>query len=306
MGQGTPTGAADDRGRGARHELRPDEDDHARHERHAEPGRRASAARACRRAASRPAPRPRRRRRRCSSSPSTNLGVAGGEPHGQGRRRLGRRQDRHLRRADRRQAVQRQDHGLLDGRQRDDAGAGRRGLAGHEAGQPVQARRHEPAAGRHPGQGHGQVHLRRTTSACPGCSTAASCGRAARAPTATARRRRSSRSTRARSSTSRARRSSASANFLGVVAPTGVRGDPGGGPAEGEVGRPAGAAGRREPLEADARPRQRRQGAGADRVQHAATSTTRSSRRRTRCTQTLQVPLHGPPADRPVAAASPT
>ena len=46
MGQGTPTGAADDRGRGARHGPRPDEDDHARHERDAEPGRRASAARA--------------------------------------------------------------------------------------------------------------------------------------------------------------------------------------------------------------------------------------------------------------------
>ena len=94
------------------------------------------------------------------------------------------------------------------------------GAPGTKPVSAVQDRRHEPAAHRHPGQGHRQVHLRRTTSASRACSTAASCGRAARAPTATARRRRSSRSTRARSSTSRARRSCASANFLGVVAPT--------------------------------------------------------------------------------------
>ena len=38
-GSGHADGAADDRGRRAQHGLRPDEDDHARHERDAEPGR---------------------------------------------------------------------------------------------------------------------------------------------------------------------------------------------------------------------------------------------------------------------------
>ena len=91
---------------------------------------------------------------------STNLGVPVGEPHRRQGRRLGRRQDRHLRRADRRQALQHDDHRLLGRGQRDHAGAGRRGLAGHEARQPVQARRHQPAAHRHPGEGHRRLHLR--------------------------------------------------------------------------------------------------------------------------------------------------
>ena len=84
--------------------------------------------------------------------PVASLSVTDGVVSGGGK-------TRHLRRAARRQAVQRHDLGLhyVVG---DNAGAGGRGLAGHEAGQPVQARRHEPAAGRHPGQGDRQVHLR--------------------------------------------------------------------------------------------------------------------------------------------------
>ena len=98
--------------------------------------------------------------RRCSTSPSTNLGVAGGEPHrrkgvvsGGGKTvTYGALIGDKLFNVD--------DHRLLGRRQRDHAGSGRRGLAGHEAGQPVQDRRHQPAPRRHPGQGHRQVHLR--------------------------------------------------------------------------------------------------------------------------------------------------
>ena len=42
----------------------------------------------------------------------------------------------------------------------DGAAAGCCGLAGDEAGRPVQDRGHEPAAGGHSGQGDGQVHVR--------------------------------------------------------------------------------------------------------------------------------------------------
>ena len=176
---GLDHGPADDRGRGARHGRRPDEVRHARHERHAEHRRhgrqqldRERAARAC---AARRRP-PSRRcsawRRRSSASPSASLTVEQG-------RRLGRRQVRHLRRADRRQALQRP-HGRGEHQPR--PGARRRPVSAYKlVGDAARA------AGRHPGQGDGQARLRRRTSASRGCCTAGSSGRAARAPTATAR-----------------------------------------------------------------------------------------------------------------------
>ena len=192
------------------------------------------------------------------------------------------------------------DHRLLGRRQRDHAGAGRRGLAGHEAGQPVQDRRHQPAA-RWTSRTRSRASTpTSTTSGSRACSTAASCGLAARAPTATARRRRSSRSTRARSSTSRARRSSASANFLGVVAPTEYAAiqaaaqlkvkwaDPPVLPGVGNLWK-----GMRDHDSAG-------QGAGARSRSTAATSTPRSSRPRSQVNQTYKFHYTGPPADRPV------
>ena len=185
--------------------------------------------------------------RRSSASPVASLTVEQG-------RRLGRRQDRHLRRADRRQAVQHDDHRLLGRRQRDHAGAGRRGLAGTK---PVSqyklvgtsAARASTSRPRSPASTPTS-----RTSASRGCSTAASCGRAARAPTATARRRRSlsvdessikhipgAQVVQSTTSSASSRRRSTTRSRRGA--------------AEGEVGADAAdAAGRREPLEADARP----------------------------------------------------
>ncbi len=91
---------------------------------------------------------------------STNLGVPVASLTVANGRRFGRRQDRHLRCAARRQAVQHDDQRLHDCRQCDHAAAGGRGVAGHEAGRPVQDRRHEPRPPRYPDQGHGWVHLR--------------------------------------------------------------------------------------------------------------------------------------------------
>ena len=221
----------------------------------------------------------------------------GREPVGRERRRLGRRQDRHLRRADRRQAVQRQDLGLLDEGLGDEPGAGGCRLAGHEAGQPVQARRHEPAARRHPGQGDRQVHLRPQHQ---GAGDDARPRRPAARPGRLRRRhgaedplgrRELDQASPGRADRPLRRTSSASSR-------PGVRGDPGGRPAQGEVGRPARAPGCRQPLEADARPRQRRQGAGADRVQQ------RQLRQRVQVGRAhgdadLHDALHGPHADRP-------
>ena len=87
-------------------------------------------------------------------------------------------------------------------------------------------------------------------------------------------------------------------NFVGVVAPTRVRGDPGRGAAEGEVGRPAGASGHRQLLEVDPRAGLRRPGQGGDRLQQ------RQLRQRVRLGRVhaqpeLQDALHGQHVDRP-------
>ena len=114
----------------------------------------------------------------------------------------GRRQDGHLRRAARRQALLGTEH--------------RQGSA--EGGRGVQARRQAAAARRHAGQG-GRARIRTsTTSGCPGCCTAASSARAARARTAAGAG--GQRSTRARSRTSRAPGSSARATSSASSAPT--------------------------------------------------------------------------------------
>ena len=88
-----------------------------------------------------------------------------------------------------------------------------------EAGQPVQARRHDARRGRHPGQGHRQAHYVQNIRV-PGMLH----GRVVRPRGQGAVRRRhaprSSRSTRARSSTSRASQVVRKGDFLGVVAPT--------------------------------------------------------------------------------------
>ena len=96
------------------------------------------------------------RRRRTSACRSASLTVKQG-------RRLGRRQDRHLRRADRRQALQRHDPGFnlaRHARSQRRLGVG----AGSPGTKPVSAvharRQPEPAADRHPGEGHRHVHLR--------------------------------------------------------------------------------------------------------------------------------------------------
>ena len=69
MGQGTPTALLMIAAEELDMSLGQMKPIFARHERDAEPGLRASAARACRRAASRPVPPPRRPRARCSTSP---------------------------------------------------------------------------------------------------------------------------------------------------------------------------------------------------------------------------------------------
>ncbi len=108
----------------------------------------------------------------------------------------------------------------------------------HEAGQPVHAGRHAGAADRHPGQGDRHVHLR---AQHPGAGDAARPGRvAARAGQCTGRRDRcvsvDESSIKHIPGAQVVRRG----NFVGVVAPNGVRRDPGGRPAEGEVGGSAG------------------------------------------------------------------
>ena len=107
--------------------------------------------------------------RRASASPSRASSVKDGVVSGGGKTVT-------YGAADRRQALQRP-----DGRR--DAQPGP--VAG-QAARPVHARRHEPAADRHPGQGHRQVHLRPERPGRPACCTPASCGRAARPRTASA------------------------------------------------------------------------------------------------------------------------
>ena len=112
------------------------------------------------------------------------------------------------------------------------------------------------------------------TSACPGCCTPASCGRAARARTA-----RDARAS-SRVDESSIKHLASGAGRAQQRLPrrrgaAGVRGDPGGGAAQGEVGRPADSFEQREHVQGDARPRQRGTDAGARSASTPATSTTR-------------------------------
>ena len=167
-----------------------------------------------------------RRSRRCSAWPSTNLGVPVAQPDGRQGRRLRRRQDRHLRPA--------VGGKLFNVKFADDDAA----TPGVAPAKPVRASTSWSASpGPHaydiPTIVDGHAHVRPRTSACPGCCTAASSGRAARAPTATARTRSRSRSTRTRSSTSRTS-SRAGRQLPRRRRAEGVRRDPGGRAAEGE------------------------------------------------------------------------
>ena len=95
---------------------------------------------------------------------------SGGEPHREGRRRLGRRQDRHLRPARRRQAAERDD--------RDDvAAAGRRHLEAGRATTSSSARASRASTSRARSPATTRT---RTRSGSRACSTAAGCARAAR------------------------------------------------------------------------------------------------------------------------------
>ena len=170
-----------------------------------------------------------------------------------------------------------------------------------KAGQRVHARREgEPAADRHPGEGDGDLHLRAQR---PGPGHAPR----PRRPAARPGRRRTtasnptgrSRSTRARSRTSRASQVVQIGNFVGVVAPTGVRRDPGRGPAEGHVGADAEALRHREHLEADARLRRGGPGSGPLRRRTWVTSTRRSPAAAKTVSATLHVRVQRPLADRP-------
>ena len=132
----------------------------------------------------------------------------GGEPHRQGRRRLGRRQDRHLRRScsatscsTRRSSRRRSTPASAPSKP-----VSQYKVVGRRACRGSTSRTRSPAS-----------TPTCTTSASRACCTHASCGRAGRGRSAPARR--SSRSTRARSSTSRARSVVRQGDFLAVVAP---------------------------------------------------------------------------------------
>ena len=229
-------------------DIEPDDVRHARHERHAEHGRhRRQSARS--RAAG-PQARARRRGREAGAArlAATKLGV----PVASLTRRARASSRAAARPSPTAQLIGDKLFNVHDGRRR----ASTPGAGAGEAGQPVQARRHRGGRGstsrtRSPGtytyvhniRVPGMLHGRRRAAARP--------GRVRRRHRAE----RSSRSTRARS-----------AHIPGVQGrplrrlprrrrAEGVRRDPGGGPAQGEVGRPADAPGQRQPLEADARPR---------------------------------------------------
>ena len=122
--------------------------------------------------------------------PASQLEVREGR---RARSRATRRRNGHVRRPARRQAVLGAEH--------------RAGAA--QVGRRLPGRRQAGEADRHAREGGGHATRTCTTSACPGCCTAASCGREARGRTRSRCGR--SRSTRARSRTSRASASSARA-----------------------------------------------------------------------------------------------
>ena len=203
----------------------------------------------------------------------------GREPDGRQGRRLGRRQVRHLRRSS-------LGDKLFNATISPLTLAPGVGIA--KPVEPVQGRRHERAARRHPGQGHRQVHLRAQHPGARGCSTAAWCGRAGRAPYGTRREDRLA-STRARSSTSRARRSSARATsspssrrteYDAIQAAAQLKVKWKDEPRLPSTG---------QPVEADAGAGHGRQGPGAPRSRTRATSTPRSTRRRRPCLADLHV-----------------
>ena len=222
---------------------------------------------------------------------ATNLGVAEVDPDGRQGRRLGRRPVGHLRRAARRQAVQRPHapprRTAAPGVARDEAG--RQYKLVDDARLP---RVDIPA------KVTGRTSTR-TTSGSRGCCTAGSCGRAARAPTAPARRR-SRLGRRELDQAHRRRAGRPQRRLRRRRRPDGVRRDPGGRPAQGEVGRDADDLPGAGNLWKQMRDHDSgRQGSGA------RSRRTRELRRGVRVgadklSAELQVPLQRPRADRPV------
>ena len=151
--------------------------------------------------------------RRCSALAATQLGVPASEPDREQGRRLGRRQVRHLRRADRRQAASTSAMAAAS------VDPGRRAV---EAGQPVQARRRSQRVPRVdiPDKVTGQVHV--YVAQHPRAGDAARPARPAARP-GRVRRRHDAEDRLGRRELDQAHRrasgSSAATNFLGVVAP---------------------------------------------------------------------------------------
>ena len=143
-----------------------------------------------------------------------------------------------------------------------------------------------------------------TTSGCRGCCTAGSCGRAARAPTATGADDRLDRRELDRAHPGRAGRPQERLPRRGRA--EGVRRDPGGRPAEGDLGGEPDPAGHGQPLEADARPGQRRARRRRGSRSNAGNVDTALAVGGEDRLGDARVPLPGPHADRPGAARSPT
>ena len=220
---------------------------------------------------------------------------AGLEPDGQQGRRLGRRQVGHLRRADRRQAVQRADPDCSVAGNAHHAASGGRGLArarSRSASTSSSARTRPGSTSRTrspaatptsttsaiPGMLHGRV-VRPRGQGAYGDGTAPAIlsvdkSSIAHIPGAQV--------VQLRQRVPRRRRAE------------GVRRDPGCRPAQGASGRPMPPlAGSRQPLEADARARQRRPRTGPDRLQPGQRRHARSRRRRSSCSRATSTTTTG-------------
>ena len=200
-------------------------DGHAGHEHVVEPGRDRRLER-----------RRRRRARRCAARPRPRK-QALLEPRGDAARRSGREPDRRRRASSRAAARPSTTATLIGGKLFNTTIAPAAGIKQGDApssAEPVQGRRQRAPAHRHPGQGQRHVRPTSRTSACRGCCTAASSARAARPRTAPARRRSASTSV---DQAHQGRAGRPQGRLPRRRRAEGVRRDPGGRAAQGEVGR---------------------------------------------------------------------
>ena len=231
---------------------------------------------------------------------STKLGVPVASLTVEQGRRLGRRQVGHLRRScigDKLFNVR--------SRLRPTARDARRpgaGLAGRSRSAQYKLVGTSAAADRHPGEGHRASTPTSTTSASRACCTAASCGRAARARTATARSRRSLSVDESSIKHIPGVQVVRSGDFLGVVAPTEYDAIQAAAQLKVKWADPPALAGQREPLEADARPRQRRARRRPRIALNSGNVDAAFAVGRAQVVRDLHVPLQRPHADRPDAA----